>query len=327
METLIRAVLLLLLFGCFEASAQIYDLDVLQVLPSDNYIQLLPGEQVDVTWQLRNNEDFQIGNFDLLIESTESTSGGSKYLFESLTPDVCTDPEQSPGIGFVSYHLDVVADIPAHTLALCTFRIHRSLVSTYDVDLEFGQACGFGICQGDHTFLGYLPDFSVTFSSQSPVFYGDTESLVRVTIDNPTPFEVNMGVAGCLDTTPLPFSMSVPQGVADACTVGFPDGLLCFDGGIGLVFGVVAANTEESCLLQLDFDEPITSQVGFPMELVFGITNIHVFVDPNSDNNRIYLGAAITPFAVPLSKISLMLMAFLLIVLTYFKTPEGLMKS
>ncbi|MGV6852197.1 MAG: hypothetical protein ACWA5R_08470 [bacterium] len=315
MEMYIRlTVLLLLLFGCFEASAQTYDLDVSPVAPADSNIHLLPGEQVDVTWQLRNNQATSINNLVLYMGVS---FGGDGYIIQSLTTEVCGQLVLIPDQFGVDYSVEVLVDVPPNDEVFCTFRIFRLADSIHDISLTFGQLCGLNFCHWSSISFGYLPDFSVKTQQQSLVRPGDTEAIVRVTFDNPSPFPVSAAVGACLADGPLPYQMVEPQGASDACITGSVGGLLCFGPVWGIQFGVVDPETTVSCQVKLEFDQPIISEVSNQMILLADAAPeplvYYALRDPDYDNNFISLGAVVTPYAVPLSRTTLLLMVVLLV--------------
>lgn len=286
---------LLLHFVALAASAAETKPDVTFSWPSDGdvIVDLDPGQSIQRTLLISNEGTSESTSFPVEFSQPFYQAGrlGIDYHFETLTPDVCSTTQLDQNGARMT-----ISALPASTQARCTFSIRRDEDSLHDVTLGSDDACfwsaQFRRCNRLLLQIGSHPDLSLRISPVAPVFIGDTEALLRVTVTNASDIAIaHPGFGGC-------FVDNLPRFAWDTDLVGGCGDQyapMCSHVTVGFSAPDVPARGQSSCLIRLRFP-PLqtsnTSGLGLDHEL-YSVGDDRFLLDTNLANSNGVFG--VTP--------------------------------
>lgn len=295
-----------------------HDVSVSLHVPARRDVTLSPGQSAAVSWRITNLESVPIDDLDLLLQTSGVSTSPMEYQIAPMDPNACGEPVPLFHPVLQRFIVSVSSVIPAGGHVTCRYTITRSPESSRDLDLFIGQLCPFALtslpCSGATQLFGYLPDFALSIAPEEPVTRGATHAVLRVRVDNPSRFPVNVHVGACASFTRVPFVFEMPAG-PEACALrGHTP--ICFAVGapFGIEVGDAPAGGHASCLLGLRFDEPLDGPAYYGN--IVQITRTRAvgvaMIDPNDENNYAALGVTPEPIAVPSGRAVAVLLTLLL---------------
>jgi hypothetical protein len=320
------ALTLVTLLAALPALAQ-DDVPYLLSFPSDSPTMqaIAPGGQGSFAFTLQASAS-GMGVLAGIHESPNGTLDG--YTFESEQPARCALPLVEPYFG--SQRLVFVAGpLVAGESLTCRYSIRRALGSIDDLAFH---ACGrrstFGYC-AQRFRRGNLPDLALSVEPEGLVAANATEAIVRLRLDNPTPFAVASRIAttdcrefagGFFDPAPFTVDTTLPDGCAAAQGMGCGN----FTGqnfdSYGFRLGPVAAGGSVTCRVRLRLRAPASGAVGTGLMFLddrMALANGGLAFDPQPANDDATLGiiGVGTASAIPIGPAASMLLALCLVLL------------
>lgn len=244
------------------------------------------------------------------------------YAFVAAEPARCPAPVVVQNFGnYVQFRVGPLA--PGETLA-CRYQVTRAVDARNDLGFPLcGRSATYQPCNSPHWF-GTLPALTLRVDPAEPVAYGTRSVLVRVTAGNPTPRAIARRVAGtgCWEFGggifgPPPFEITsgfpgscAPRNDLDQCANFTGQNFSSQE----LELGPIPANGSSSCLLRLDFTQPLTAPTFIDLNFygqAVAFTDGGTGLDPAASLVAAPLGAA-PPSQVPVGRPALGIAALLM---------------
>jgi len=244
------------------------------------------------------------------------------YVFVADEPARCPAPAVVQDFGYyVRFRVGPLA--PGESLA-CRYQVSRAADSRNDLGFELcGRSASYQPCNTPHWF-GTLPALTLRVDPAEPVAYGARSVLVRVTATNPTARAIARRIAatGCWEFGggmfgPPPFEIvsgfpgsCAPRNDLDQCANFTGQNFSSQE----LELGAIPANGTASCLLRLDFAQPLIAPTFIDLNFygnAVAFADGGIGLDPAAALVSAPLGAA-PPSQVPLGRPGLGIAAVLM---------------
>lgn len=244
------------------------------------------------------------------------------YAFVAADPARCPAPVVVQNFGYyVQFRVGPLA--PGELLA-CSYQVTRAADARNDLAFPLcGRSATYQPCNAIHWF-GTLPMLSLRVDPAEPVAYGTRSVLVRVTAGNPGARAIARRVAatGCWEFGggifgPPPFEITsgfpgscAPRDDLDQCANFTGQNFSSQE----LELGPIPANGSSSCLLRLDFAQPLTAPTFIDLNFyghAVAFADGGIGLDPAASLVAAPLGAA-PPSQVPVGRTGLAIGALLM---------------